>query len=49
MLYHHAFLNHTFSFAAGRNPLVTAAAAAPEGTAAAYPGDSSSKRENDHF
>jgi len=41
MLYHHAFLDHTFSFAAGRNPLVTAAAA--------YPGSSSSKREDDHF
>ena len=48
MLYHHAFLDHAFSFAAGRNPLV-AATAAPEGAAAAYPGDSSSKREDDHL
>jgi len=49
VLYHHAFLDHAFSFAAGRNPLVTAAATAPEGAAAAYPGDSSSKREDDHL
>jgi len=49
VLYHHAFLNYTFSFAARRNPLVTAAAAAPEGTAAVYPGNSSSKREDDHL
>jgi len=49
MLYHHAFLDYTFSFAAGRNPLVTAAAATPEGAAAAYPRDSSSKREDDHL
>jgi len=28
---------------------VTAAAAAPEDTAVAYPGDSSSKRENNHL
>ena len=50
MLYHHAFLDHAFSFAAGRNPLVAAAAAAaPEGAAAAYPGDFSSRREGDHL
>ena len=49
MLYHYAFLDHAFSFAAGRNPLVAAAAAAPKGTAAAYPGDSSFKREDDHL
>ena len=40
MLYHHAF-----SFVTERNPLVTAAA--PEGAAAAYPRDSSSRREGD--
>jgi len=49
VLYHHAFLDHAFSFAAGRNPLVTAAAAAPNGAAAAYPRDSSSKREDNHL
>jgi len=57
VLYHHAFLDHAFSFAVRRNPLVTAAAAAPEGTvaaapegaAAAYPGDSSSKREEKYL
>jgi len=49
MLYHYTFLNHTFSFATGRNPLVTAAAATPKGTAAAYPGNSSSKREDDYL
>ena len=58
MLYYHAFLDHAFSFAAGRNLLVTAAAAAPEGTAAAaapegaaaaYPKNSSSKREDNHL
>jgi len=49
MLYHHAFLDHAFSFVAKRNPLVTAATAAPEGTAAAYSGDFSSKREDDHL
>jgi len=49
VLYHHTFLNHTFSFAAGRNPLVTAVATAPEGAATAYPGDSSSKRKNNHL
>jgi len=49
VLYHHTFLDHTFSFAAERNPLVTAAAIAPEGTAAAYPGDSSSKKEDNHL
>jgi len=48
MLYHHAFLDHAFSFVAKRNPLVTAATAAPEGTAA-YSGDFSSKREDDHL
>jgi len=48
VLYHYAFLNHTFSFAAGRNPLVTAAAA-PEGAAATYPGNFSSKKEDDHL
>jgi len=47
MLYHYAFLDYAFSFVAERNPLVTAAA--PEGTAAAYPGDSSSRREGDHL
>jgi len=49
MLYHHAFLNHAFSFAAGRNPLVTVATAAPEGAAVAHPGDSSSKRKDDYL
>ena len=49
MLYHHAFLDHAFSFVAKRNPLVTAAAAAPEGAAAAYPGDFSFRREGDHL
>jgi len=49
VLYHYAFLDHAFSFAAGRNPLVTAAAAALEGAFAAYPRDSSSKRENNHL
>ena len=49
MFYHYAFLNHAFSFAAGRNSLVTAAAAVPEGTAATYSGNSSSKREDDHL
>jgi len=49
VLYHHAFLDHAFSFAAERNPLVTAAAAAPNGAAAAYPRDSSSKREDNHL
>ena len=43
MFYHYAFLDHAFSLAAGRNPLVTTAAAA------AYPGNSSSKREDDHL
>jgi len=41
MLYYHAFLNHAFSFATKRNPLVT--------IAAAYPGGFSSKRENDYL
>jgi len=49
MLYYHAFLDHAFSFAAGRNLLVTAAAAAPKGAATAYSGDSSSKREDNHL
>jgi len=49
VLYYHTFLDHTFSFVAERNPLVTAAAAAPEGAATAYPGDSSSRREGDHL
>jgi len=47
VLYYHAFLNHAFSFVAERNPLVTAAAS--EGAAAAYPRDSSSRREGDHL
>jgi len=49
VFYHHAFLNYAFSFVARRNPLVTAAAAAPKGAAAAYPRDSSSKREDNHL
>ena len=49
MLYHYAFLDHAFSFVAERNPLVTATTAALEGTAAAYSGDSSSRREGDYL
>jgi len=49
VLYHHTFLDYAFSFAARRNPLVTAAAAALEGAAAAYPGVFFSKREDDHL
>jgi len=49
VLYYYAFLDHAFSFAAGRNPLVTTAATVPEGATAAYPGDSSSKRKDNHL
>jgi len=49
VLCYHTFLDYAFSFAAGRNPLITAATAAPEGTTAAYPRDSSSKRGNNYL
>jgi len=49
VLYYYAFLDYVFSFIARRNSLMTAAATALEGTAAAYPRGSSSKREDDHL
>ena len=48
MLYYLSFLDYAFSFAAEKSPFV-AATTALEGTAAAYHGDFSSKREGNYL